>query len=66
MPLISFDTPRKHEKISGILKFSGGIKRDQWNEMGQNWKALQPIACRLREFAEGVLQVVLFRVLYFK
>ena len=31
MPLISFDTPLKHQKT---LMFSGGIKRDQWHEMG--------------------------------
>ena len=28
MPLISFDTPWKHQKTSGFLMFSGGIKRD--------------------------------------
>ena len=33
MPLISFDTPRK-QKNRGFLMFSGGIKRDQWHEMG--------------------------------
>ena len=31
-PLISFDTPRKHQKTSGSLMFSGDIKRDQWHE----------------------------------
>ena len=34
MPLISFDTPWKHQKTSGFLMFSGGMKRDQWHEMG--------------------------------
>ena len=34
MPLISFDTPCKHQKASAFLMFSGGIKRDQWHEMG--------------------------------
>ena len=34
MPLISFDTPLKHQKTSGFLMFSGVIKRDQWHEMG--------------------------------
>ena len=39
MPLTSFDTPWKHQKTSGFLMFSGGIKRDQWHEMGYalNW-----------------------------
>ena len=34
VPLISFDTPWKHQKTSGFLMFSGGITRDQWHEMG--------------------------------
>ena len=34
MPLISLDTPWKHQKSSGFLMFSGCIKRDQWHEMG--------------------------------
>ena len=34
MPLISFDIPCKHQKTSGFLMFSGGIKRDQLHEMG--------------------------------
>ena len=36
MPLIFFDTPppRKHQKTSGFLMFSGGIKRHQRHEMG--------------------------------
>ena len=33
MTLISFDITWKHQKIRGFLKFSGGIKRDQWHEM---------------------------------
>ena len=33
IPLISFYTPWKHEKISDFLTFSGGIERDQWHEM---------------------------------
>ena len=24
----------KHQKTSGFVMFSGGIKRDQWHEMG--------------------------------
>ena len=32
-PLISFDIPWKHQKTSGFLMFSRGIKRDQWYEM---------------------------------
>ena len=32
--LISFDTPWKHQKTSGFLMFSWGIKRDQWYETG--------------------------------
>ena len=35
MPLISFDTPWKHQKTRGFMMFSGGIKRDQWHEMGE-------------------------------
>ena len=34
MPPISFDTPWKHQKTSGLLMFSGSIKRDQWHGMG--------------------------------
>ena len=34
MPLISFDTPWKHQKTRGFLMFSGGLKRVQWHEMG--------------------------------
>ena len=34
VPLISFDTLWKHQKTSGFLMFSRGIKRDQWHEMG--------------------------------
>ena len=33
MPLVSFDTPRKHNKTKAFLMFSGGIKRDQWHEI---------------------------------
>ena len=33
MPLILFNTPRKHQKAYGFQMFSGGIKRDQWHEM---------------------------------
>ena len=36
VPLISFDTPWKHQKTRSFLMFSGGIKRDQWHEIG--WK----------------------------
>ena len=32
MPLISFDTSWKHQKIRGFLILSGGIERDQWHE----------------------------------
>ena len=31
MPMISFDTPWKHQKTRGFLMFSGSIKRDQWH-----------------------------------
>ena len=34
MPLIFFDTPPKHQKTIDFLMFLGGIKRDQWHEMG--------------------------------
>ena len=32
MPLISFDTPWKHQKTSGFVMISEGIERDQWHE----------------------------------
>ena len=32
--LVSSYTPWKHEKTSGILVFSGGIKIEHWNKMG--------------------------------
>ena len=35
MPLVSFYTPRKHQKTFGFLMFSGGLEKDQWYEMGQ-------------------------------
>ena len=34
MPLVSFDTPWKHQRTKGFLMFSGGIEKDQWHEMG--------------------------------
>ena len=34
MPLVFLYTPRKHQKTSGFLIFSGGIERDQWHEIG--------------------------------
>ena len=34
MPLVSFYTSWKHQKISGFLMFLGGIERDQWHAMG--------------------------------
>ena len=34
MSLISFQTPWKHQKTRSFLLFSGGIKSDQWHEMG--------------------------------
>ena len=34
MPLVSFDTPWKHQKTNAFLMFSGGVERDQWHEMG--------------------------------
>ena len=40
MPLASFYTPWRHQKISGFLMFSGGIERDQWHKIGQNRKHL--------------------------
>ena len=33
MPLVPFDTPKKHQKTTGFLMFLGGIERDQWHEM---------------------------------
>ena len=33
--LESLYTPRKHQKTSIFLIFSGGIERDRWHEMGQ-------------------------------
>ena len=35
MPLISFNTPWKHQNTSGFRMFLGGIERDQWHEMGK-------------------------------
>ena len=35
IPLIYFDTPWKHQKITDFLTFLGGIKRDQWHKMGK-------------------------------
>ena len=29
-----FDTPWKHQKTKGFPIFSGGIQRDQWDEIG--------------------------------
>ena len=34
MPLVSFDTPWKHQKTFRFLIFSGGIERGQWHDMG--------------------------------
>ena len=34
MPLVSFYTPGKHQKIRDILMFSVGIKREKGTEMG--------------------------------
>ena len=34
MPLVSFNTPLKRQETFGFLKFSGGIERSQWHEMG--------------------------------
>ena len=34
MPLVSFCTFWKHQKISGFMMFLGGIERHQWLEMG--------------------------------
>ena len=55
MPLISFDnpwkhqdTPCKHQKTRGFLMFSGGIKRDQWHEMGSRLKAVSHLVNKPR------------------
>ena len=32
--MFSFDTPWKHQKTFGFLVFSGGIKLENWPEMG--------------------------------
>ena len=34
MPLVSFYTPKKHQKTRGCMMFSGDTERDQWHEMG--------------------------------
>ena len=34
MPLVSFYTPWEHLKTFNFLMFSGGIKREQWQDMG--------------------------------
>ena len=31
--LVSFYTPKKHQKASGFLMFLGGLERDQWHKM---------------------------------
>ena len=36
IPLVSFYTPWKNQKIPGFLMFSGGLEREQWYEM--SWK----------------------------
>ena len=33
--MISFYTPWRYEKKQSFLMFSGGMERDQWNEIGQ-------------------------------
>ena len=33
MPLVSFDTPWKHQKTFGFLMFSEAIEKDHWHEM---------------------------------
>ena len=45
MPLVSFDTPWKHQKTEGFLMFSGAIEWDQWHEMGQKWWLILFISC---------------------
>ena len=32
--MFPFYTPRIHQKISGLLMFSGGIDRENWEDMG--------------------------------
>ena len=34
MPRVSFYTPWKHQKTKDLPMFSGGIERDQWDEIG--------------------------------
>ena len=42
MPLVSFYTPWKHQKIKSFLMFSEGTESDQWYEMG-SWLTRQII-----------------------
>ena len=55
MPLVAFETPRKHQQTKGLLMFSGGIERDQWHEMGTD-----NIHIQLRIIQQGMVQSVNF------
>ena len=58
MPLISFDTPWKHQKIRGFMMFSGGIKRDQWHEMGW-WSSKNIAKCDRKQCCSKIMAIVL-------
>ena len=40
MSLVSFYTPWKHQKTKDFPMFSGGIERDQWDEIGQRQQGI--------------------------
>ena len=44
MPLVSLNTPLKYQKTRGFLIFSGGIARDQWHEMGQEFQLKREVS----------------------
>ena len=41
MPLVSFQTPWKHQKISGFPMFSEGLERDQWQQARTSFFSLK-------------------------
>ena len=41
--MIPFNTPWKDQETWGFLMFSGGIKRDKWDEMGYVFSFSSPI-----------------------
>ena len=48
MQLVSFYTHYNHQKIKGFPIFSGGIKRDQWHEIGWSHNSFSQNRCIYR------------------